>query len=353
MKVKQIFAATGVMAALVGAIVPSVALAQSKVEGVPSLKNVFVIIGENIERSELNNRKAPYIVNTLAPAAAELTNYWAVTHYSLANYVGMTSGQFTNCHQLDGKPADCAQDIDNLFRQIALKSPTKPAKTWSQNMPLPCYLEKEPLEVTGAKALYAPKHNPQLYYNNVEGDTVTAVGSGVRVTANNQGGAFCQSTNVSASGDSDDPFDMSAFEQALQNNVGIANFNLIIPNNCENGHDSCAPAGNPITQYDNFLKRIVPKIQAYIDANGGVLIVTFDEGHYKGIPNADNFDNGGNIGFYVLGPKTSKGPQVVKGKYAARHDHFGLLRTLQIGFGLPAPYLGRANDASAIGEIWK
>jgi hypothetical protein len=53
--------------------------------GVPALGPVFVIIGENAPLSQLNKNTAPYLLGTLAPASAWLTNYWGTTHYLEAN----------------------------------------------------------------------------------------------------------------------------------------------------------------------------------------------------------------------------------------------------------------------------
>src|SRR6059058_1881023 len=68
-------------------------------EGVPAFGKVFVIIGENAELGNVNKSNSPYLMNTLMPASAWHTNYFALTHNSLANYVGMTSGQFSTCEQ--------------------------------------------------------------------------------------------------------------------------------------------------------------------------------------------------------------------------------------------------------------
>jgi hypothetical protein len=74
---------------------------------------------------------------------------------------------------------------------------------------------------------------------------------------------------------------MSVFNNALAGATGapaISDFNLVVRNECEDAHSNCKPAGNPITQFDNFLAREVPLIRDYINAHGGLLIVTFDEG---------------------------------------------------------------------------
>ena len=40
----------------------------------------------------------------------------------------------------------------------------------------------------------------------------------------------------------------------------ISDLNVIVPNTCEQGHDQCDQAV-AVRQYDNFLARIVPKIE--------------------------------------------------------------------------------------------
>src|SRR5438105_1562757 len=86
---------------------------------VPPLGPVFVIIGENTSRSRVTPRHAPYLTGVIQPRAAWLLNYYGLADGSLANYVGMTSGQFTPCEVSDGPPAECHQDVDNLFSQLS------------------------------------------------------------------------------------------------------------------------------------------------------------------------------------------------------------------------------------------
>lgn len=53
-----------------------------RTDGVPQFGNVFVIIGENTDYSALTKTNAPYLLGTIKPESAWLTNYWATTHYS-------------------------------------------------------------------------------------------------------------------------------------------------------------------------------------------------------------------------------------------------------------------------------
>ena len=206
-------------------------------------------------------------------ASAWLTNYFATTHYSESNYVAMTSGQFTACQQKDGTAASCHQNVPNLFQDLAPAGDS--FTTWSESMPAPCFLVNAGGDAT--QNHYAAKHNPQLFFDNVEGDTL---GGSWLNNGSNQGGAFCQATNIPA-GSASVPNDMSVFNNALAGTPGapaISDFNLVVPNECEDAHSNCKPPGNPITQFDNFLAREVPLIRDYINAHGGLLIVTFDEG---------------------------------------------------------------------------
>jgi hypothetical protein len=71
----------------------------------------------------------------------------------------------------------------------------------------------------------------------------------------------------------------------------------------------------------------------------GVIFITWDEG-------ADPPQRPGHILTVVLGPHVRAG--VVD---RARHDHYGLERTLAIGLGLPP--LAHARAAAPITTIWR
>ncbi|HYT29824.1 MAG TPA: alkaline phosphatase family protein [Actinomycetota bacterium] len=307
------------------------ARATTKTEGVPAFGHVFVIIGENTEYSQVTPGKAPYLLGTLKPASAWLTNYFAVTHYSEANYVAMTSGQFTPCEQHDGLAASCHQGADNFFAQLDGIDVTW--QSWMESMPAPCTLTN-----TGGDATlnhYAAKHNPAVFFDGIEGQNgVWSPTPGPECTAN----------DIPAG--STGPNDMSTFEAALASG-NVARFNLVVPNECEDAHDNCKPAGNPILQFDQFLQREVHLIESSpAFGTDGVIVVTFDEGITNGPNHADHFGNGGNVVFAVISPLA------VPGTYTAfASDHYGFLRTMEDGFGLTT-YLENANLVPPINEIW-
>ena len=55
--------------------------------------------------------------------------------------------------------------------------------------------------------------------------------------------------------------EMSTFNSRLLTGT-VPRFNFIIPNGCEDALGNCAPIDNRYTQFDDFLAREVPLIQA-------------------------------------------------------------------------------------------
>jgi hypothetical protein len=294
------------------------AAAPARVEGVPSFGHVFLLVGENKEITRIDAVNAPYITDTLKPQSAWLTNYYALTHFSEANYVGMTSGQYTHCEQFDGSVASCHQNVDNIFNQLGSGS----WQVWAESMPSPCYASSAGTD----KNLnhYAPKHNPALFFDDLATD--------------------CPTYDLPAG--TTGPNDMTTFNAALQSG-SVARFNFVVPNICEDGHDNCKPQGNEVKQFDDFVAREVPLIEASpAFGSDGVIIVTFDEGNSNLGPGTGQFAGGGNVVFAVLSPLAK--PAV----YGGTFNHYSLLRTLEDGFGI-TNYLGGAATASPINTIWQ
>ncbi len=300
-------------------------------EGVPAFGHVFVIVGENTELIQVNPVDAPFLMGAVKPQAAWLTDYFAVTHYSESNYAAMTSGQFTACEQQDGSPASCHQNVDNLFHQLDSAGITW--QSWMESMPAPCELSK-----TGSDAalnVYAPKHNPAVLYDDIEGTGGVWSATGPS--------SECLTRDIPAG--TTGPNDMSWFNANLSAGT-VARFNLVVPNECEDGHDNCLPPGNKVSQFDDFLAREVPRIAASpAFGSDGVIVILYDEGVLTGPHYADKFGNGGNVVFAVLSPLAA--PEL----YGGAFDHYGFLRTMEDGFRL-GDYLGNASLAAPINTIW-
>jgi hypothetical protein len=308
--------------------------AAASASGVPDLRNtqhVYLIIGENTEITQVNKNDAPFLTGTLKPAGAWLTNYFALTHFSEANYVGMMAGQFNRCQQFDGSAASCHVPWDNLFSQLDQAGVSW--QSWLESMPSPCALSS-----SGApKTLdhYGAKHNPAIFFDNVEGTGgVWSSTPGAECTANDLPAGATSPVRGN---------DMSVFNAAVQGG-STAQFNLVVPNECEDGHDNCMPQGNGILQFDAFLRSEVPLIQRADSI--ALILITFDEGtSNKGPANSKQFSGGGNVVFLALGP------QVHPAVYTAPSNHYGLLKTLEDGYGVPE--LEGAQTANGITAIWK
>src|SRR6185369_6890683 len=98
---------------------------------------------------------APYI-NSLAKQNGLATNYHAVRHPSLPNYLtligGSTFGITTDC-----SPASCPVNARNLTDN--LEAAGKTWKGYMELMPAACG--------TTTQSTYAPKHDPFVYFNNI------------------------------------------------------------------------------------------------------------------------------------------------------------------------------------------
>ena len=95
---------------------------------------------------------------------------------------------------------------------------------------------------------------------------------------------------------------MDAFDQALATGA-VPDFNLILPNGCEDGEGNCQPINNRYTQFD------------------------------------------GHVVCAILSPLA------VPGAYGGTFYHYSLLRTIEDGLGLSG-HVGYANDVTAINTIW-
>jgi hypothetical protein len=291
-------------------------------EAVQAFGTVFVIVGENTELPQLDNTTAPYTIGTIKPESAWLTDYFAVTHHSEANYIAMTSGQFTDCQQGDGSVASCTQNVNNLFHQ--LDDANISWRSWMESMPQPCYLSSSG-DVNTLNE-YVPRHNPALFYDDL-------------VAAGLVPSPECMQRDIPAGSTS--PNNMLALNEALANG-NVARFNLIIPNNCQNAHSKCGP-GNQIGQFDTFLAREVPVIKASpAYGSNGVIIITFDEGTTTSF---NPLYAGGNVMFAVISPL------VEVGQYSGRFNHYSFLRTMEEGLRLTG-FLGDAATAPLISSIW-
>ena len=316
-------------AALTAAGGPAVA---AKPHKVPHFGHVFLLIGENTNLSQLTAKSTPYLVGKLKPRGAWLTSYFAVANGSLADYIGMVAGHFKKCEVNDALPYHlatgklfCHEPGNNLFHQLdgAHVSWTE----WNESMPNPCAFFDTGVDWN--KDVYSVHHNPAVYFDDIEGTLYNEA-------FHRRPNAECIH-NVLATGTTA-PNNTSAFDAALKTGH-VARFNMVIPNDCENGHDHCGMS-DKFGQFDAFLKREVPKIESSpAFGSNGLILITYDE-----------WSTGSNhrVAFLALGPQVKPGVYSKGGPYS----HYSLLRMLEDGFGL-STHLSHAATANPLDQIWK
>ena len=106
---------------------------------------------------------------------------------------------------------------------------------------------------------------------------------------------------------------MSTFNAALARGE-VADFNMVIPNGCDDGEANCKPLNNQHLQFDDVPAREIPLIEASpAFGRNGVIVVTYDEDQRMGGLAAKNgLGSGGHTICFVLSPLA------VPGDYARR-----------------------------------
>lgn len=314
----------------------SVTSAATATKTVPAFGHVFLIIGENTTYSHLKTTNVPFLMGAVRPHAAWLTNYYAATHWSQANYVALVTGQFTRCEQQDGGVA-CHQNVDNLFHQLDLAGLTW--KVWLEAGTAKCdtgsgsrCASNAPCPLTG----FYTTGNPPILFDDIEGPA--------GVWSPTTPSAQCLANDIPAGTPN---AGMATFNARLAAGRA-ARFNMVIPNGCDDGEANCKPVNNRYTQFDGFLAREVPKIEASpAFGNNGVIIITYDEDERAGgLAPKNGFGSGGHVACAILSPLAAAG------SYAQKYYHYSLLRTIEDGFRLDG-HLGNANAVTSIASIWR
>ena len=237
----------------------------------------------------VGNRSAPYR-NRLAAQCGLATDYRAVAHPSLPNYVAATSGGTWGIAD-DSPPSTHRLRVASIFGQL-----TAAGKTWrsyEESMPSNCDLT--------SSGDYAVKHNPAAYYVPDR--------------------EACRRSDVPMGTTSSGRFtsDLRAGR--------LPTFSFVTPNLCDDMHDCSTSTG------DRWLSRWVPRIVAGPDYRRGdtVLVITFDEAE----------DPSNRVAAVVVSPSTPP-----RTRSAASFTHYSLLKTTEQLLGLPA--LGRARGAASM-----
>jgi hypothetical protein len=263
----------------------------------------------------------------LAARGALLRRYYAVAHHSLPNYLALTSGVMptattrADCPRFDCPVSDASVvtqlDIAGLSWKGYFGATTEPCKT-----PVPG--QEDPYQVG-----YVTHHNPFAYY--------PALG------ANPAGGTPSCKAHLRPLGE-------------LGDDAGggrLPTFSMLIPDTCEDGHDSPCHDGRPggIRTASRWLTAALSTVTRSPSwTRDSAFVMLFDE--------SDATDNSGCCGQSQGGGRVAA--VIVSGLIAPgtvsdhAYDHYSMLRTIEDGLGLSGHLAGAdAATVASVADVWK
>jgi phosphatidylinositol-3-phosphatase len=320
-------------------------------QAIPELQHVFLIMMENHSASEVigNTANAPFI-NKLAQSANLATNYFAVGHPSLPNYLHVVGGSNFGVAgdptpKWHNDPSSPGTVIPLAGSGVDLPTPANlTGATGGQDMPAASYTAmtiadqlhavgkswrsyQESLPANGADRVdysdgifsnlssvnqanvakqYAVKHDPFAYFDNVQRNTDPDNGLGNIVGFDGTNGLFA---------------DLRAGH--------VPSLSFIAPNQCHDMHGMsnagpfCATDAITIQMGDATVEKLVTAIkgsEVWKEGNNAI-IVMWDENDFTDTPNL--------VGMIV---DTNYGAHGVRS--GRPYNHHSLLKTLEAGFGL-------------------
>jgi hypothetical protein len=264
--------------------------AASPTSALPALSHIFIILMENESgRQIIGNPDAPFI-NGLADHYSLATNYSALYHPSLPNYIALTSGSNQGITDDRSPPsAGYAVNATNLADRIEASGRTW--KLYGESMPAPGYASNA--------HLYATRHIPFLYYKDILDNTARRTSHVV-------------------------PYTQLAAD--LSSASTTPDYAFITPNTIDDMHDA------PIAVGDAWLAHNVPLIlrSPAFTSSRSLLVITWDEGSA-----GDN-----HVATIFAGSAAKLGYRSIR-----PYDHYSLLHTIEADWHLQPL---TANDAQAV-----
>ncbi len=251
---------------------------------------------ENHSEDIIKSADAPTF-NAVASSCGSATNYEAVTHPSLPNYLAMTSGESFARSPYDG---DCnAGGACVVAGPSVFSQESQSGHTWAsfaESMPQPC----DP----GNSDVYAVRHNPAVYYPAIA--------------------PACASSDLPLGTPSSGPL-------AVDLRAGtLPTFTTVTPNLDHDMHNGT------VAEADAWLRDWLPAITGGPDYRSGRLavVIAWDEG-------AGDGNERSSAPLLVLSPAMSPGKRA-----AAAMDDYSVLRAIDDVSGLPP--LGQAASATSV-----
>ncbi len=256
--------------------------------------HLIVVIEENHSFEQIIGSPAAPFLNRLATQGTLLTDYYAITHPSLPNYVALLSGRTpieNNCH-------GCTFTGPNLVDQLEAGHISWAA--YFQGLPRPCST------VAGAGA-YTEAVDPFMHAADIRHHP-----------------ARCDRVL---------PFNRFHADLAAGRLPTVV---FVMPDLHHEMHSG------PVRVADRWLQRLVGELQASpVWRQDTRLVVTFDESTRSDVRSCcDGLGRGGRIATIVAGPR------VPPGRDPTPYTHYSLLRSIEAAFGLP--FLGHAGDPATV-----
>jgi hypothetical protein len=270
---------------------------------IPNFDHVILMVLENEDyKKVIGNTKMPHL-NNLASQNVLLSNYFAVTHPSLPNYIALVSGSTAN---IKSDCMDCFVNQPNLADLIEASGRTW--KTYQEDMPSPCFI--------GDAKPYYQKHDPFIYFDSI------------RLNA-----ARCKQSVVPLT-------QLDADIAARQ----LPNFSFIMPNICNSGHDCSRETA------DAWVNSMVVKLQSSSAlGKNSLIIITFDEGdeHSEGTCCGLGRETGGQVTTVLISPMAKTGFTD-----STAYSHYSMLKTILLAWKLPDLGLTKLAETQPILAPW-
>lgn len=251
--------------------------------------HVIWIVMENKSLSQVVGSPDSPFLNQLGRGCGIATNYTAISHPSLPNYIAMTSGSVQGITD-DANPSAHPLNVPSIFSQLG--------GGWrglDGSMKTNCEQTND--------GLYAVRHNPATYYTNIR--------------------TMCDQRDIPLTDNSNLTQDLSA------------RFTFITPDVCDDEHNDCTGTGVPgeLQTGDQFLASFVPKLINSPEYQSGstAIFITYDEGE----------DATNKVFTAVIAPTVTPGTVS-----DTPFSHFSLLRTTEQMLHLP--FLEGAASAASM-----
>ena len=271
---------------------PTISLTATPKPVMPNFQHIAIIMFENKEfGSVIGNPQMP-TYNRLAREYTLLTQYYAIRHPSLPNYIALMGG---DTFGIDRNCNDCFVNAPSLPDLIEASG--RSWKTYQEDMPEPCFL--------GDTNLYVQKHNPFVYFDPIRLNPERCTRSVVPLIQ-------LQADILAGS---------------------LPNFMFIKPNICNDSHDCSLDISD--AWLTNLLTTLIPAL----DLTGQPYFVAmlFEEGQGThtccGLPEP----GGGRVPVVLYSPQVQNGFED-----ATPYTHYSLLKTISQAWSLP--YLGHAAE---------